>query len=87
MNMMKEVIMMVMIIKKIIYIYMNILFNRENSEINAAVLVLFEYVGAVIVIMLLYLAYEIINNIIKCINDTKLKLNKDLDEYECMSVS
>lgn len=61
--------------------------NLDAPEVNAVAQIFLELMGLGVIILLLSCSYFIINEIIKCIYQTKQKLKKDLDEYECNAVS
>lgn len=64
------------------------LFSSGNtSESKAIILIYFELLGLCIIILLLFIIYFIVDYTIKCINDTKQKFIKDINEYECNSVT
>lgn len=70
--------------EKIISIFEN---NTIKSNANAFLFIGVELFGLSIIILILFIAYFVLNDIIKCINDTKEKYIEDIKEYECNSIS
>ena len=65
------------------------IYPAESSALksDAIMLIFLELAISIVVILLLFLVYFAVNDIIKCIYDTKQKLSKDINEYECNAVS
>lgn len=58
-----------------------------THEGNAFISIIFELMSLCGIVCLFFFFYFIINDIIKCISDTKEKLVQDINEYECNAIS
>ncbi len=58
-----------------------------THQANAMIFIIFELLGLAVIILVLFFVYYIVIDIIKCINDTKQKFIKDINEYECNAIS
>ena len=57
--------------------------SRNFIEGDAIILIIFEILVLILIILLSFVVYFAISDMIKCISDTKQKFVRDINEYEC----